>query len=65
MLPFRVYDREEKTTWLILNYHPSANEGLYLAAREDDSPEDGELRLIDATKLSKLRMAGLIVDGEE
>ena len=58
MVPFRVYDREKKVTLLVVNYHP--NESTYLAAREDDSPLDGELVLIKAEQLRQYRLIGFM-----
>lgn len=64
MLPFRVFDRDNKITWLILNFHPNTAGGKYLAAREDDSNQDGELSLINAADMAKFRMVGFVDDHE-
>jgi hypothetical protein len=57
MIPFRVFDREAKVTWLVINYHQNAStSGEYLVAREDDSDQDGELKVIPADELTKFRM---------
>lgn len=62
MVPFRVFDRENKITWLILNYHPGEQGGSYLAVREDDSDQDGALSLLPAAELIKFRMVGFLDD---
>ncbi len=62
MAPFRVFDRENKVTWLVINYHPSSNE--YLVAREDDSDQDGELSIISAADLTKFRMLDFLEEGD-
>ena len=60
MRPFKVYNRETKVTWLILNYHPTPSGGEYLAAREDDSNQDGELEIIQSSELKKLKLVGFL-----
>jgi hypothetical protein len=58
MTPFKVFDKKNKTTWVVLNYHPARaqeNGGTYLVAREDDSNKDGELCLINAEELCKFK----------
>ena len=62
MQPFKVYDRETKITWLILNYHPNPNGGEYLAAREDDTNKDGEIHLIKSSDMKKFKMVGFMDD---
>ena len=64
MLPFRVFDRENKTTWIILNFHPDEKGGHYLAARDDDTHQDGELRLLSAQEMSSFRLLGFIEEQE-
>ena len=64
MIPFKVFDREEKVTWVILNHHPGPNGGEYLAAREDDSSLDGELRCIPSTDISGYRLVGFVEEQE-
>mgnify|MGYP005706485497 CR=1 FL=1 len=62
MIPFRVFDKENKTTWIVLNYH--SNTEKYLVAREDDSSKDGDLNLISAEELSKLRLVDFYDENE-
>lgn len=64
MVPFRVFDRENKTTWIVLNYHPGKDGGQYLVAREDDSSQDGELSLLSAEDISKFRLVDFYDDQE-
>ena len=64
MVPFRVYDPEKKTTWIILNYHSNVGHGEYLVAREDESDEDGTILTLSIADLKKCQMIDF-VDGEE
>lgn len=53
MTPFKVFDRKTKTTWIVLNFHPTPEGGEYLAVREDDSTKDGELTRIQIEEICK------------
>ena len=64
MVPFRVYDRDNKITWVIINFHPDNGGGTYLAARDDDSDKDRELSLLTVAEISKLRMVDFLDDNE-
>lgn len=64
MIPFKVFDRQKKITWVILNFHASESGGQYLAAREDDSEHDGDLVLIPAQDMTRFRMVGFVEDVE-
>ena len=65
MIPFRVYDPEEKITWLVLNFHQQAGGGTYLAAREEDSDSDGFLNLLSLEKISNCRFIEFLKEEEE
>jgi len=66
MVPFRVYDREKKEMWIVLNFHGSApNGGQYLLAREDDSESDGEMRLVNAGDMVKLKLVDFLDEVDE
>lgn len=63
MVPFRVYDRENKETWVVLNYHPgtAANtDGSYLLARENDTEKDGELAILSANQVARFRLVDFL-----
>lgn len=60
MVPFRIFDRESKQTWIVLNFHPDDNGGEYLAAREDDSQEDGNIELLSSETVVGCRMVGFV-----
>ena len=62
MLPFKVFDREKKITWLILNYQSGQGSGSYLAVREDDSDRDGEISILPAENFAGFRMVGFLDD---
>jgi hypothetical protein len=64
MLPFRAFDKETKTTWVVLNYQPGENGGHYLVAREDDSQQDGAISLLAAKDMLKLRLVEVFDDEE-
>ena len=54
MLPFRVFDKEKKQMWQVINYHPGTNsDGSYLATKEDDDVTDGDMRIIPAQESSQ------------
>lgn len=65
MLPFKVFDRDKKTTWVIVNYHPSKDGGEYLAAREDDTTKDGELEIFKVQALKRFKMVGFVSHSQE
>ncbi len=60
MVPFRVFDREKKEMWIVLNYHPSQDGGSYLVAREDDQERDGEMAILPAKTLSGFRLVDFL-----
>ena len=63
MQPFRVHDRKEKTTWVIINYHES--KGTYLAYRQqDDSDDDGILIELDVDNVKGCRMIDFMTEAE-
>lgn len=67
MVPFRVFDRENKEMWIVLNYHPGTapgDYGTYLVAREDDSEKDGEIGVIDAAELKRFRLVDFLDEGD-
>ena len=67
MVPFRVFDRENKEMWVVLNYHPgtsAADNGTYLLAREDDTERDGEMAILPASELAKFRLVDFLEEGE-
>jgi hypothetical protein len=69
MVPFRVFDRENKDWWIVLNYHPGAGPdgaGNYLVAREDDedNERDGQMQLIPAAELSRFRLVDFLEEQE-
>lgn len=65
MVPFRVFNRENKEMWIVLNYHPGAGNGTYLLAREDDSEADGEMRLCKADELAKYKLVDFLDEAED
>jgi hypothetical protein len=69
MVPFRVFDRENKDWWIVLNYHPGGGPdgaGSYLVAREDDedNERDGQMQLIAAKDLSKFKLVDFLEEQE-
>jgi len=66
MVPFRIFDRERREMWIVLNFHPSATDGgKYLLAREDDSEQDGEIKLIGGEDMAKYRLVDFLDEAEE
>lgn len=64
MVPFRIYDKENKVMWIVLNFHPNGDHGgHYLLAREDDSDEDGEMKILQASEITRLRFVDFLDDG--
>jgi hypothetical protein len=64
MIPFRVYSKEEKTTWVIVNHNPGTNGGQYLAYREDHEELDGILEVIPSDKLTGMKMVNFIEEAD-
>ncbi|MFW7380438.1 MAG: hypothetical protein ACOH5I_16620 [Oligoflexus sp.] len=65
MVPFRVFDREKKQMWQIINYHPVANtQGAYLATKEDDDASDGDMRIIPAEELAAFKFVDFLEEVE-
>lgn len=63
MQPFRVHDRKEKTTWVVINYHSS--KGTYLAYRQqDDSEDDGILVELSVDQVTGCRMIDFMSEAE-
>lgn len=62
MVPFRVFDREKKELWIVLNHH--SHDGSYMAAREDDADRDFEMRVIPATELAGMRFVDFLDDND-
>ena len=63
MVPFKIFDEKNKKTWIVLNYHPKVD--AYLAARQDESDQDGEFRLVPTKEILTFRMLELCEAGEE
>lgn len=63
MIPFRVYNREEKSIWFVLNYHGATDE--YLVAKETEDDNDGKLGLVKAKDLAGLHLVDFLDDEEE
>ncbi len=67
MVPFRVFNRENKEMWVVLSYHPGTapgDNGSYLLAREDDSEKDGEMAILAASELAKFRLVDFLEEGD-
>jgi hypothetical protein len=64
MVPFRAYDREKKITWTVINFHPKADGGTYLAARGDDSDKDRALTELTIDQLADCRLVDFLDDVE-
>ncbi len=65
MVPFRVFDRENKQMWQIINYHPASGPaGSYLATKEDDDATDGDMRIIPAEELANFKFIDFLEEVE-
>lgn len=67
MVPFRVFNRETKNMWVVLNYQPGTapnDRGTYLVAREDDNEKDGEMAIVSADELAKYRLVDFLEEGD-
>lgn len=65
MVPFRVFHRENKELWIVLNFHPGSaagDAGSYLLAKDDDTDKDGEMSLIPAKDLLKYKLVDFMED---
>ncbi len=65
MVPFRVFDREKKEMWIVLNYQNGGTTGSYLMSREDDGDGDGEMRLVPAEGMVKYRLVDFLEESDE
>jgi len=65
MVPFRVFDLEQKEMWIVLNYQPGSEGGQYLLALEEDGERDGELRLVTPQSFTKLRLVDFLDEAED
>lgn len=65
MIPFRVFNRDKKEMWIVLNFQPGSDGGGYLASRQVDSDAEGELALIPAKDFLKYRFEGFIEAPED
>lgn len=63
MIPFRIYDREKREMWICLNYHTSSNE--YLVARDDEGETDGDLQLLKADAIAKMKLVDFIEEDDD
>ncbi len=67
MVPFRVFNRETKNMWVVLNYQPGTapnDRGTYLLAWEDDDEMAGELAIVAADELAKFRLVDFLEEGD-
>lgn len=65
MIPFRIFDRDKKELWIVLNFEPMQKGGRYLAAREDDTSDlDGSLGFISSDDLDKYKFVEFITQEE-
>ena len=65
MVPFRVFDRVNKQMWQVINYHPNPDTGgSYLATKEDDSDEDGDIKIIPAQDLESYKFVDFMEESE-
>lgn len=65
MVPFRVFDPVNKQYWRIINFHPDSNAGgSYLAAKEDQSDSDGDMKIIQAKDLVAFKFKDFLEEEE-
>lgn len=65
MIPFRVYDRDKREMWIVLNYHSGDGAGNYLVAKEDENESDGEMKIITPQELAKLKLVDFLEEAED
>jgi hypothetical protein len=65
MIPFRIYDRERKGVWIVLNYQAGQDGGHYLVAREDESENDGDMELMTASQMKNCRLVDFLDDMDD
>jgi hypothetical protein len=64
MVPFRMFDRESKQMWQVINYHQGENGGHYLASREDDTEDDGNLNILAVADLVGFKFVEFVEESE-
>jgi len=65
MIPFRVYDRDKREMWIVLNYQNGDGMGNYLVAKEDETEADGEMKIISPQELTKLKLVDFLEEAED
>jgi hypothetical protein len=60
MVPFRVFDAENKQLWIVLNYHSHTDGGHYLVAKEEDGEQDGYMDILPAEKIKQFRLVDFL-----
>lgn len=50
--------------WQIINYHPDSNGGSYLATREDDSEQDGDMKIIPAKTIEGFKFIEFVEESD-
>ena len=63
MIPFRIFDRQKKEMWIVLNFHPEKSS--YLVAKEDDGDNDGAMKLLSSEEMCKMRLIDFLNDFED
>ena len=63
MTPFRVFDKKEKASWVLLQFIPDGGDGKFLVAREDESGKDGELLIKETKEVLKFRFVEFVTPG--
>lgn len=65
MIPFRVFHREKKEMFIVINFHPDASGGGYLVSRQTDSDTEGEMLIVPSQEMKKYRFEGFIEQIED
>ena len=65
MIPFRVFDKKNKQVWQVINYHPHDDVGgSYLLTRENDSEDDGDMKIIPGKEIVDFKFIDFVEEGE-
>lgn len=65
MIPFRVFHREKKEMYIVINFQSDAQGGGFLVSRQNDSDSEGEMLIIPTQEMKKYRFEGFIEQIEE
>ncbi|MBP9707060.1 MAG: hypothetical protein KBD78_05405 [Oligoflexales bacterium] len=67
MIPFRLFNRDKKEMWMVVEKLPAKDQkGRFLCAKEDeDAQKDGVLKIFDEDELLKMRFVDFLEESDD